>query len=117
MEGQYHKFFIEYGMLLLAFLCPFMLYIPLPLDDGGFSIFSATLIVHFYHGYIHLAPLYYPLFNFFMWLPYVYIGYEYRKLVTGQMQDPKGLRETNSDCNSNRHSYGHPTTASSGEFD
>ncbi|MBS3796107.1 MAG: hypothetical protein KGY80_14470 [Candidatus Thorarchaeota archaeon] len=93
MEGKYRKFLSENGMLLLAFVCPFMLYIPLPLEHDGFSVFSAILIIHFYSGYVQIAPLYYPLFNFFMWVPYVYIGYEFRKLITGQMEDPKGFRE------------------------
>lgn len=81
-------------MLILSFVCPFMLYIIFPLDYGPLSVFSAVLIIRFYsNGFIYFDPLYYPLFCFYMWVPYVYIGYQFRKQVAGQIEDPKGFRE------------------------
>lgn len=73
------------SMWILSFFCPFMIVL-LSSEHGSFWVMYAPIwFLGKYDGEVAAGPCPIGLL-FFLWIPYLYIGYEFKRLVEGHLQ-------------------------------
>jgi hypothetical protein len=82
MEGDIQTVLKNNSLLVLSFLCPYMFGISLSETHPGGGLMAPIWVLGIQDGILSLGPILYVLIvGFTYWIPYVYVGYEFRRLA------------------------------------
>ncbi|MBS3796109.1 MAG: hypothetical protein KGY80_14480, partial [Candidatus Thorarchaeota archaeon] len=74
------------SMLILSFLAPFMLAVSTSEHFAFWLLYAPVWIVGIQEGTLYAGPTPMPLLLFLFWIPYVYVGYEFKRLTEGRLE-------------------------------
>ncbi|MBS3796108.1 MAG: hypothetical protein KGY80_14475 [Candidatus Thorarchaeota archaeon] len=85
MKEKFQTVLTNNSVLVLSFLCPYMFGITLSETHSGGGLMAPIWILGIQDGILTLGPILLVLITgFTYWIPYVYVGHEFKKLATDE---------------------------------
>lgn len=86
MEDIQKQGILSSSMLILSFLVPFMIVVSMSEHFPYWLLYAPVWILGVQEDIWYGGPTPMPMLLFFFWLPYVYVGWEFKRLAEGRLE-------------------------------